>query len=314
MWAALAGGVGGAKLVRGLMALTPASIADLRIIVNTGDDFTHHGLRISPDIDTMLYTLGGIANPQTGWGIAGDTTKVLDQLTALGEDPWFWLGDRDLATHLLRTTALSAGDGLAKVTADLARRLGIPAWVRIMPMSDDVVATEIQTPDGWLPFQEYFVRRRHADPVSDVRFAGLARARPLSAALEALRTAEVVVFCPSNPIVSIGPILALPGMRDALAHHQAGRRRVAVSPIIQGQALKGPADRMLEGLGYEVSALGVARLYAGLVDDFVLDSADADLAPAVAQLGMRPHVLPTIMTDAAASLTLAEAIAQVVQA
>ncbi len=316
MWAALAGGVGGAKLARGLAAITPEVIDELRVIVNTGDDFRLHGLYISPDIDTVVYTLAGIANPETGWGIAGDTANTLEQLRRLGADAWFWLGDRDLATHILRTEWLSNGGKLSEFTEHIARALGIPAAVQVLPMTDAPVATEILTPGGWLAFQDYFVRRRHADEVRDVRFAGADDAAPLPQALATLRQADVVVFCPSNPIVSIGPILALRGVRQAIEHRGAsdGSRccRVAVSPIIGGQALKGPADVMLRGLGHEVSALGVAQLYAGLIDIFVLDETDAALAPQVAALGIRPVVANTIMCAPQDSRALALAIAQAI--
>ena len=317
MWAALAGGVGGAKLARGLAAITPEIIDELRIIINTGDDFVQHGLRIAPDVDTVLYTLAGIANPETGWGIAGDTTNALDQLRRLGANAWFWLGDRDLATHILRTEWLRQGRTLSAFTARMARSLDIPDHIHLLPMTDDPVATEILTPGGWRAFQDYFVRRQHADPVRDVRFAGSTAAQPQPQALAALRQAEVVVICPSNPIVSIGPILALRGMRQAIEHRGPGSEvrccRVAVSPIIGGQALKGPADVMLRGLGHEVSALGVAQLYAGLIDIFVLDAADAALAPQIADLGMRPLVAETIMRTPDDSRALAEIIAHAVE-
>ncbi len=309
-WAALAGGVGGAKLARGLAALVPDAIADLRIIVNTGDDARMHGLHISPDIDTMLYTLAGLADPDKGWGIAGDTDHTLSQLRALGVDAWFWLGDRDLATHILRTAWLGAGASLTAVTARLAQGMGIAPGIQILPMSDDPVATQILTPAGWLDFQDYFVRRRHQDPVRKVRFAGIAKAQASPAMLATLRRAEVIVFCPSNPIVSIGPILALHGARQAIEHRDPAfqRWRVAISPIIGGKALKGPADVMLQGLGYESSAITVARLYMGLIDAFVLDESDADLAPEIAGLGMQPIVAPTIMRSPDDSRALAEVI------
>ncbi len=308
MWTALAGGVGGAKLARGLAAIAPGATDELRIVVNTGDDFTLHGLAISPDLDTVLYTLAGIANPETGWGIAGDTFVTMEQLGRLGGPAWFWLGDRDLATHITRTALLREGATLGAVTDRLARALGLAPGVRLVPMTDDAVATAIETPDGWLAFQDYFVRRHHADEVRGVRFAGIEAARPAPDALAGLADSPLVVLCPSNPIVSIGPILALAGMRAALATSRPGRVRVAVSPIVGGQALRGPADRMLAGLGHEVSALGVARLYAGLIDIFALDRADANLASAIADLGMRPLVTDTIMTTPDDSRALAERI------
>jgi LPPG:FO 2-phospho-L-lactate transferase len=313
LWTALAGGVGGAKLARGLAAIAPDRADELRIVVNTGDDFTLHGLRISPDLDTVLYTLAGIANPETGWGIAGDTFVVMEQLGRLGGPTWFSLGDHDLATHITRTALMRSGATLAQVTDHLALALGVSAPLRLVPMSDDLVATQVETPDGWLDFQDYFVRRHHADEVRGVRFAGVEEAAPHPLALDGVSEASLVVLCPSNPIVSIGPVLALRGMRAALAQERVGRCRVAVSPIVGGKALRGPADRMLEGLGHEVSALGVARLYVGLIDLFVLDITDAALAPDIAALGMQPVVAQTVMASPADSRALAEAILEAAQ-
>jgi len=296
---ALAGGVGGAKLAQGLAAVVPGD--SLSVVVNTADDFWHYGLRICPDLDTVLYTLAGLANPATGWGVAGDTRATLDALARYGENPWFQLGDQDFATHILRSQWLREGRSLTEVTASLAAALGIEA--RLLPMSDDEVATRVQTPLGELDFQEYFVARRQTDDVLGVSFAGIDQARPSPAVLAAIEGADVIVFCPSNPIVSIGPILAVPGIRDALAASAAAK--VAVSPIVGGRALKGPADKMLATLGHEVSALGVARILSGLVDVFVLDETDAGLAGAVATLGMRPVVAATVMGDAADRARLA---------
>lgn len=292
---ALAGGVGGAKMAHGLaLALAPHT---LTAIVNTGDDFEHYGLRVCPDLDTVLYTLAGLANETTGWGVTGDTSATLDMLRRYGEEIWFHLGDRDLATSLLRTSRLRAGESLTAVTGALTRALGVAA--RLLPMSDTPVPTIIQTPDGELAFQDYFVRRRHQDVVSGVRFAGIADARPTPEALAALEEAEAIIICPSNPLLSIEPMLSLPGMRAALAASVAPV--LAVSPIIGGQALKGPADRILEAQGYEVSPVGVARWYqqrhGALLDGLILDHTDAALAPAVAALGARPLVTQTIMRD-----------------
>ena len=274
---ALAGGVGGAKMAQGLaLALPPG---DLTVVVNTGDDMEHLGLHISPDIDTVLYTLGGIANPETGWGIQGDTTATLDQLRRYGHDAWFWLGDRDFATHIHRTDRLAAGEPLTDVTLGMARALGIAADV--LPMTDDRLRTIVQTPAGDLAFQDYFVRRRQRDDVTGVRFDGAESARLPERVREAIARADLIVLCPSNPIVSIGPILAVPGMREALL--AAAATTVAVSPIVGGRALKGPADRMLTTLGHERSALGVARLYAGLADGFVIDHADTALAERIGE-------------------------------
>lgn len=294
MIVAIAGGVGGAKMAQGLaLALSDDPAGDgLTVIVNTADDMEHLGLHISPDVDTVLYTLGGIANPETGWGIAGDTTATLDQLRAYGHDAWFWLGDRDFATHIYRTTRLAAGATLTEVTGEQARALGIAAT--ILPMTDDPVRTIVGTPAGELTFQDYFVRRRQRDDVTGIRFDGAEAARLPETVREAIATADLIVVCPSNPIVSVGPILAVPGMREALL--TAAAPVVAVSPIVGGRALKGPADRMLTTLGHESSALGVARLYAGLVDGFVIDTADAGLAAAIeSETGMATLTTGTVM-------------------
>lgn len=290
---ALAGGVGGAKLAHGLsLALAPE---ELTVVVNTGDDFDHYGLRICPDLDTVLYTLGGLANDATGWGVAGDTSAALDMLRRYGEDTWFWLGDRDLATSLLRTARLRAGEPLSAVIRALAQALGIGAT--LLPMSDTPVATIIQTPDGELAFQDYFVRRRHQDIVAGVRFAGIEDAQPLPETLAAIAQADAIIICPSNPLLSVEPILRVGGLRAAVAASRAPV--VAVSPIIGGQALKGPADRILEAQGFAVSPVGVARWYNGLLDGLVMDQTDASLAAEVAALGPRPLVAQTIMRDTA---------------
>ncbi len=282
----LAGGVGGAKLAQGL----DRAVAGLTVVVNTGDDAVVYGLSISPDLDTVMYTLAGIADPQQGWGIAGDTYATLEAMARLGQDTWFRLGDRDIATHVLRTARLRAGVPLSVATAELASALGVRA--RLLPMTDDAVATRIDTPAGRLEFQEYFVARRHADEVLGVVLDGVERAIPAPGVLEAL-DADVVVIGPSNPFVSIGPVLAVPGVREALA--VSGARRVAVSPIVGGRALKGPAAAMLAAMGHEVSALGVARLYAGLVDVYVIDESDRGLAAAIEELGMTVMVTGTVM-------------------
>jgi LPPG:FO 2-phospho-L-lactate transferase len=289
-----AGGVGGAKMAQGIAgAIDPAQQT---VVVNIADDFELYGLNISPDIDTVLYTLGGIANPATGWGIAGDTTNALNAMPRLGEEqPWFILGDQDIATHLLRTSRLRSGDSLSRITADFADGLGIGS--RVLPASDDRIATHVETPSGTFAFQDYFVRRRQQDDVLGVLFQGIQTARPTPDVLEAIADADVIVFAPSNPIVSIAPILDIRGIREAVITSAAVK--VAVSPIIGGKALKGPADRMLSGLGHESSALGVARIYAGLIDGFVIDQQDGHLAPAVESLGMSVLATQSIMGDAA---------------
>jgi LPPG:FO 2-phospho-L-lactate transferase len=290
----LAGGVGGARLAHGLQAVAGA---DLTVIVNTADDVERHGLLVCPDHDTVLYTLAGIEGP-FGWGIAADTSAAMSQLGVYGEETWFGLGDRDLAAHIVRTARLRAGARLTDANLGLQRSLGVAAAV--LPMSDDPVRTEVRTATGWLEFQDYFVRLRQEPEVLEVRFRGIESARPTAEAIEAIEAASVIVIAPSNPIVSVGPILALPDLRAAI--ERAGRDGtpvVAVSGIIGGRALKGPADRMLASLGHESSALGVARLYAGLASAFVLDPVDRELAPAIEALGMRTLVTDTIMTDAA---------------
>ena len=296
---ALAGGVGGAKLAAGLEAALPSG--DLSVIVNTADDFDLWGLRICPDLDTVMYTLAGIANPETGWGIAGESFGALEMLARYGEDTWFKLGDRDLATHVLRTTKLRSGEPLTRITADLSDALGVEST--ILPMCDEPVATVLDTPDGPLEFQEYFVRRRQRDEVLGVRLQGVGDARPTEAVLRALAGADLVVLCPSNPVVSIGPILAVPGMREALVSSSVPK--IAVSPIVGGRALKGPADRMLASLGHEVSAVGVSRMYEGLVSGMVIDRVDDGERPGIQALGMRVLATAAIMRDESDRVRLA---------
>lgn len=287
----LAGGVGGAKMAQGLQRVLPPG--DLTVVVNTADDFSLYGLRISPDLDTVMYTLAGLADPVNGWGIVGDTRTTLNAIARYGEEPWFVLGDQDFATHILRTERLRAGESLGVVTQELATALGVPS--RIVPMSDDPVATLLDTPAGRLDFQEYFVGRRQSDTVLGVTFEGVERAAPQLVALTALAAAEAIVIAPSNPIVSIGPILAVPGMRAAIADGAAPV--VAVSPIVGGRALKGPAAAMLASLGHEVSALAVARIYSDLIDGLVIDEVDGELAAAIELLGPRVLVTQTVMGD-----------------
>jgi LPPG:FO 2-phospho-L-lactate transferase len=297
----LAGGVGGAKLAEGLQAVVGER---LTVVVNTADDTERHGLLVCADHDTVLYTLAGLENPEFGWGLAGDSWTVMHALERYGEEGWFRLGDLDLATHIVRTDRLRRGGRLTEVLLGLQRSLGLRA--RILPMTDATVRTQVRTDDGWLDFQDYFVRLRQVPEVHEVRFVGAAAARPTDEVAAALGAAEVVVIAPSNPIVSVGPILAVPGMTELLAAARTrGAAFVAVSGIIGGKALKGPADRMLASLGHEPTALGVARGYAGLIDAFVLDRVDADLAPAVEGLGIRAVVTDTIMTDDASRARLA---------
>ena len=289
----LSGGTGGAKLANGFQQVLPAGALD--VIVNVGDDLELFGLHVSPDLDSVLYTLAGLVDPVRGWGVAGDTDRALTMLERYGEETWFWIGDADLGTLVRRTAQLHRGASLTQVTADMAAALSIPS--HILPPTDDRLRTRVLTDDGDLEFQRYFVERGQRDEVRGVSFEGAAEARPTDAVLDALRNAELVVIGPSNPIVSIEPTLAIPGLREAVA--TASGRKIGVSPIVAGRALKGPTDRMLASLGHEVSALGVARLYAGLLDQYVLDEADAELAPGVADLGMQPLVAQTVMkTDA----------------
>ncbi len=297
----LAGGVGGAKLAHGLQA----HLGDrLTVVVNTGDDLERHGLLVMPDHDTVMYTLAGIANREWGWGIEGETFGAAEMLARYGEPTWFRLGDRDLATHVVRTNRLRGGATLSRVCLDLQRSLGVAA--PILPMSDDPVRTEVLTDDGWLEFQDYFVGRHQEPEVREVRFRGMDLAAAAPGVVAAIQAASAILIAPSNPIVSIGPILAVSEIADALAAAGvAGVPIVAVSGIIGGKALKGPADRMLASLGHESSALGVARLLADVATDFMIDQIDADLAGAVSALGLRVHVTDTIMSDDAARARVA---------
>ena len=298
---ALAGGVGGARLAVGLAGvLTPRQLA---IVVNTGDDFEHLGLTICPDVDTVLYTLAGEHNPATGWGRAHETWSALEALAQLGGPTWFRLGDRDLALHLVRTEALRSGSPLSAVTRALARRLGVRHAV--LPMSDTPVRTHVVTDRGELTFQDYFVRLRCRPRVRGFRFAGIDRARvpsPLADLLASPRL-RAIVICPSNPYVSVAPILRVPAIRRWLASRHIPV--VAVSPIVGGVALKGPAAKMMRELGAQPSAAGIARHYGRLVDGWVIDRADAALAERIVHMGLAVHTTDTIMTDAAKSKQLA---------
>ncbi|HEX4193141.1 MAG TPA: 2-phospho-L-lactate transferase [Stellaceae bacterium] len=268
---ALSGGVGGAKLALGLSRVLPSG--DLTIIANTGDDFEHLGLSISPDIDTLLYTLAGLDNPATGWGRRDETWNFMAALAALGGETWFNLGDRDLATHIERTRRLHGGESLSQITEDFRRRFGIAAC--ILPMSDDSVRTRVKTKDGWLDFQPYFVKHRCEPAITAIEFAGAADARPQPELLAALADPALgaVIICPSNPFISIEPILALSGVRAAL--RDCAAPVVAVSPIIGGRAVKGPTAKMMQELGLEISATAVARRYGDLIDAYIVDHADA---------------------------------------
>ena len=295
---ALSGGIGGAKLALGLTHVLAPD--DLAIVVNTGDDFEHLGVSISPDIDTLVYTLAGLDNPEVGWGRRDETWTFMKALADLGGPDWFRLGDGDLAMHVERTRRLKAGETLSSVTADLARRVGIGP--RILPASDDPVRTRLTTSDGLLDFQDYFVRLRCAPEVREIEFVGAQTARPLPEVLDRLAddALRAVVLCPSNPFVSIEPILAVPGLREALRATRAPV--VAVSPIVGGQAIKGPAAKMMRELGISLTASSVAARYADFLDGFVLDECDAGLADAIPT---RTLVTRTLMRDLGTKKALA---------
>lgn len=287
---ALAGGVGAARFLQGLAAVVPPE--RLVIIGNTADDLELHGLHISPDLDTVAYTLAGMADGTRGWGVAGDTFACLNALKRYTRDTWFHLGDRDLATHLFRTSLLRRGLPLSEVTHQICQALGVRAR-RLLPMTDDCLRTRVQTDAGLLDFQVYFVERQARDNVRDIVFEGAERARPAPGLLESIRAAAAVIVCPSNPLISIGPILAVPGIRQALRQTKACV--AAISPIVGGQAVKGPADRMMRGLGLAVSARQVAELYRDFTGVFILDRADEEQSVDIETVGMKAVVTDTIM-------------------
>ena len=297
----LAGGVGAARLLRGLVDVVPPD--RITAVLNTGDDLVLHGLEISPDLDTVLYTLAGAVNPETGWGLAGETWRAMEALERFGGQTWFRLGDADLATHLYRTQRRQEGAPLSQVTAELAAAWGV--GVRLLPATDDRLATRLTLArDGKeVAFQHYFVALRHEVAVASVRFDGAAEARPGPGVLAAISDAEAVVIAPSNPIVSIGPILAVPGIRAALEARRADV--VAVSPIVAGAALKGPADRLMAAAGIEVSCAGVASIYADICGTLLVDETDADRAGDVERHGVRAAVAPILMRDAEGAERLA---------
>jgi len=291
MIAVLAGGVGASRFLQGLYQVVEPST--ITVISNTGDDVEMFGLHVSPDTDIVLYALAGAVNPETGWGLTGDTFAVVDQLQRFGYERWFNLGDRDLAMAIHRTKRIHEGVPMHEIVAGLANDWGLAC--KVLPMTNEPVRTMITGPDGELAFQEYMVRLRTEVDVRSIRFEGIEAAKPAPGVLEALREAEVVVLAPSNPFVSIGPILGVAGVRQALEETKAVR--IAISPIIAGQVVKGPAAKMMTTMGYEVSAVGVAKIYRGLVDLFVLDSQDAALAGEIEALGMRTLVTDTMMTS-----------------
>jgi LPPG:FO 2-phospho-L-lactate transferase len=297
---ALAGGVGAARFLDGLASVAPPD--QLVIVGNTGDDIELHGLHISPDLDTVAYMLAGMIHEGQGWGVNGDTFACLTALERFGVETWFRLGDRDLATHLFRTELLRSGRSLSEATAEICRALGVRARL-LLPMTDDRVRTRVATDAGLLDFQVYFVKRQARDRVCGVVFEGAEKSRPAPGVLESIRSAAAVVICPSNPIISIGPILAVPGIRQALIETRA--LVAAISPIVAGRAVKGPADRMLQGLGLQASAWQVAELYQDLLDVFVLDTADRAASAAVEARGIRASVTDTIMSSREKRIALA---------
>jgi LPPG:FO 2-phospho-L-lactate transferase len=306
----LAGGVGAARFLRSLLTVVPAS--EVVAIVNTGDDTVFHGLHVSPDIDTVVYTVSGAIDAERGWGLGGETWTAMGALARyepFGAPTWFNLGDRDLATHLWRSGRMRDGATLTEVTADLAR-----AWelgITLLPMTNDSVATRLDTEVGDLAFQEYFVKHQHGVAVKTVRFDGVSDAKPAPGVLEAIASADVIVVAPSNPLVSIGPLLAVPGIRDAVTARRS--HVVGISPIIAGAALKGPADRLMHELGHESSVVGVARMYTDFCSTLVIDNADAALAGAVETEGMNCIVTETIMSKPGVAESLARAVLSAVK-
>jgi len=299
---ALAGGVGGAKLALGLRDILDEE--SLAIVVNTGDDEEFFGLHVSPDLDTVMYTLGGIANPDTGWGISGETFRSLNRLRQYGVDTWFNLGDLDMATHIRRTQLLGQGNTLSEVTNSLCSSLGIAH--SIFPMTDDTLKTIVITEISEMSFQEYFVKNRCDPRVISLRFDSPSECSPSPGFVTALNESDLLVFCPSNPFLSVDPILAVPGVRKKIENFRGAR--IAVSPIVGGEAIKGPAGKILRELGHEVSCVGVAKRYIDLCDVFIIDNVDADLASTIEKLGMRVVVTNTIMNNDQEKRTLAREI------
>ena len=296
----LAGGVGAARFLQGLATVYPPE--KITAIVNTGDDLQYLGCHVSPDIDIITYTLAGIVDKDKGWGIEGDTTNCIDQLGKYSAETWFRIGDRDFATHLLRTAFLQQGFSLSEVTEKI--RITLNVKVRILPMSDGMVMTKVKTPTGILEFQEYFVKRKFQDPVENVMYEGASHATPAPGVVPAIETTDLIVIAPSNPILSIGPILAVPGIRDSLAKTRA--KIIGISPIIGGKAVKGPLDRIMENLGLDVSPYGVAQLYRGLMRGYVIDDVDKPSISKIVSLGMRVMSTNTIMDSTEAKARLAQ--------
>ena len=295
----LAGGVGAARFLQGLANVFPQE--KTTVVVNTGDDLQYLGCHVSPDLDIVTYTLAGIVDREKGWGIEDDTFNCLDQLAKYSAETWFRIGDRDFATHLLRTAFLQQGFSLSEVTEKIRGSLRVSS--RILPMTDQIVATKIKTAEAVLEFQEYFVKRKFRDKVEDVTYEGATLATPAPGVVPAIEKADLIVFCPSNPILSIGPILAIQGIRDSLSKTRA--KIVGISPIVGGKAIKGPLDRLMENLGLEVSPYGVAQLYKGLMKGYVIDQLDKPVVPKIVSLGMRVLATNTIMDSEQAKTQLA---------
>jgi LPPG:FO 2-phospho-L-lactate transferase len=302
MITALAGGVGAARFLTGLAKLVNQK--DLSVIVNTGDDIELYGLHISPDIDIVTYTLAGIVDEEKGWGIRGDTFHCLEALRRFNQETWFNIGDRDLATHLFRTSLLKQGLKLSEVTTEVSRALGLNT--AILPMTDDKFETRIVIEDGSVHFEEYLVKRGAKDEVFGVEFLGVDSAKPAAGVIDSVLNAELVIVCPSNPIVSIGTILAVKRIREAL--RQTNAKKVAISPIIAGAPIKGPADKLLRGLGFEVSAYSVAKLYVDFLDTFIVDTADSAEKDKIEKLGIEVKVTNTIMRTLEDKIQLAKTV------
>ncbi len=299
---ALAGGIGASKLLSGLVkAIDPR---DLTVIVNTGDDIVLHGLRISPDLDIVTYTFAGVVNPKTGWGFRNETFTTLEHLRKFGREAWFNLGDRDLAAHIHRTAMLASGATLTQVADSIRQALGVKA--RILPMCDQFAPTFLDTSEGLLHLQEYLVKHRAEPVVKAIHFTAIEKTRPAEGVLKAIETASAIVVCPSNPLISIGPILGVPGIREALRKRRADV--LVVCPLVGGKSLKGPSDKMMEQLGYEASALGVAKLYADFAGTIVIDPLDEREASGIEALGIHTVVRPTIMRTPSQKIGLARAV------
>jgi LPPG:FO 2-phospho-L-lactate transferase len=304
MITALGGGVGAAKFLEGLSHVISGE--PLSVVVNTGDDIVLHGLRISPDVDTIIYRLSGFIDTGKGWGVRDDTFTCLAALSRFGAETWFNIGDIDFATHIYRTRLRNEGFTPVQVTERLARAFGIEDSIKVLPMTDEDVETWIMTDEGEMHFQEYFVKRKMKPEVLKVVFRNIERAKPAPGVLEAIRDARMIILCPSNPIISIGPILNVKGIGEAL--RASGGRVIAISPLIGGVPLKGPADKLMRGLGLEVSSAGVARLYRDFLDVMVIDTEDAREAERISEMGIKPVVLDTLMSDAEKAAALASAV------